>query len=606
MAWTRRARRVAGRRLLVLAAALPLLAAPPLFERAAAAADTTPQDGPDVSVTLVLRAPDATALHALAGETQGLAPEVRRDRARRLEPSAQALGRTVDTLRGAGLRVLDTTPWTVRAEGPASVVTRLFGSARAVDAAAPTARALPRLPAGLPDVLVAVGGDDDRPALRPVAIPLGVQPAPLRRAYEGGDGAAPPGSGATDMSVATLQFSGWDARALSVYATAAGIPAPSYTPISVNGADPSAVAGNGDLEVALDQETIASQAPYARQRAYFAPNSLQGEIAALVRVQQDVDAGIRIPVLSTSWGICEDLVQGSVRTALETAFAGLTARGVVVVAASGDSGSRDCSVSGTATLGVDYPASSPSVVGVGGTSDPGPRETAWTGSGGGQSSAFARPSWQPSSSVVAGTGRLVPDIAVDAATPVGVYRQGRGWTTAIGTSLSAPLVASALHNMLRAAGATQVSAALPGALYAAEQAAPGTFRDILTGSNGDYGAGVGYDMVTGLGTPRWGALGCRLLPAGTVPCLTAPAVPRQPVPVTLTAETATGPWWSGTGAPSCAGVSAPTVPNAVATDGGPADIWVARVSGGVCRAAVTAVATDADWPRPALRRPVPR
>ena len=77
------------------------------------------------------------------------------------------------------------------------------------------------------------------------------------------------------------------------------------------------------------------------------------------------------------------------------------------------------------TIQVDYPASSPSVVGVGATtlmltvSGGVASESAWSptgkgggSSGGGISSTFARPSWQVGTGVPAGAMRLVPDVAL--------------------------------------------------------------------------------------------------------------------------------------------------------------------------------------------------
>jgi kumamolisin len=104
-------------------------------------------------------------------------------------------------------------------------------------------------------------------------------------------------------------------------------------------------------------------------------------------------------------------------------FANANAIGQSWFAASGDDGSRDCS----GLLTVDHPANSPHVMGVGGTtpacsggmmaSSPAcagyGSETGWSGSGGGISTLFVRPSFQTGCGVP-GSTRLVPDVSLEA------------------------------------------------------------------------------------------------------------------------------------------------------------------------------------------------
>ena len=172
--------------------------------------------------------------------------------------------------------------------------------------------------------------------------------------------------------------------------------------------------------------------------------------------------------------------------------------GVAVVASSGDSG-----------YGVSFPAASPSVVAVGGTtllqsSDNGLRsatETAWSGAGSGCSSGEAKPSWQKD----AGCGdRTVADVSAVANPSTGVWLydsyQAAGWMIAGGTSVASPIVAA----VFALAGASGPSASSSPAswLYANRSG----LNDIVSGTNGlcgTYlcGATVGYDGPTGLGTP---------------------------------------------------------------------------------------------------------
>jgi subtilase family serine protease len=176
---------------------------------------------------------------------------------------------------------------------------------------------------------------------------------------------------------------------------------------------------------------------------------------------------------------------------------------VVFFAASGDDGT-----------GASWPASSPNVIGVGGTtvklSSKGAlvSETAWSGSGGGVSAYEKEPAYQKTYSISkAGGMRAVPDVAYDADPSSGfsVYYSGgktsgtaNGWYVVGGTSAGAPQWAA-----IRALGIMTLAH-----LYA-DKAASSTlsyFRDITSGSNGTCtyycAARARYDYVTGLGTPQ--------------------------------------------------------------------------------------------------------
>src|SRR3954467_12572881 len=109
--------------------------------------------------------------------------------------------------------------------------------------------------------------------------------------------------------------------------------------------------------------------------------------------------------------------QGEVATQHQK-FLRLAAAGVNVFVSSGDSGSNPDSTGHGASgpLQAEYEASDPAVIGVGGTTlkftTAGQvSERAWTGSGGGKSIFFPRPSWQTGKGVPAGTARLVPDVS---------------------------------------------------------------------------------------------------------------------------------------------------------------------------------------------------
>ncbi|MGC0314711.1 subtilase family serine protease [Kitasatospora acidiphila] len=174
--------------------------------------------------------------------------------------------------------------------------------------------------------------------------------------------------------------------------------------------------------------------------------------------------------------------------------------GVAITASAGDS-----------AYGVEYPAASPYVTAVGGTSltkDSSARgwsESVWgtsasEGTGSGCSAYEAKPSWQTDS----GCGnRTVADVSAvaDPATGVAVYDTygASGWQVYGGTSASSPIIAS-VYALAGNPGANTTPAA---DLYANTSA----LNDVTTGSNGDCGsylctAGPGYDGPTGLGTPN--------------------------------------------------------------------------------------------------------
>ncbi len=116
--------------------------------------------------------------------------------------------------------------------------------------------------------------------------------------------------------------------------------------------------------------------------------------------------------------------------------------GVVVTAAAGDGG-----------YGVEYPAASPYVTAVGGTtltgsSTTGWTQTVWSGSGSGCSKYEPRPAWQPTlaEGSLCPSNRTVADTAADAnpSTGVAVYDSygESGWLVFGGTSVATPLVGS--------------------------------------------------------------------------------------------------------------------------------------------------------------------
>jgi hypothetical protein len=163
---------------------------------------------------------------------------------------------------------------------------------------------------------------------------------------------------------------------------------------------------------------------------------------------------------------------------------------------------------------VNWPASSPNVLGVGGTtltydSNSGViSEVGWSNSGGGISAVEQLPAYQVGWNVNAGRG--VPDVSYDADPYTGVSvfftdptatnkANAGGWYVFGGTSIGAPQWAALVAR--RASLRTQGTNSFNTVLYSNAHASYSTIlNDITEGSNG-YPALPGYDLVTGLGTP---------------------------------------------------------------------------------------------------------
>ena len=372
------------------------------------------------------------------------------------------------------------------------------------------------LPAELSDVVEGVFGLDNRPQARPqfrIADPRAVTssytPVEVARAYD-----FPSGATGAGQCVAIIELGGGYAQSdLDAYFGGLGLPVPTVTAVSVDGAtnSPSGDAGSADGEVLLDIEVVGAIAPGARIAVYFAPNSDQGFIDAVTTAVHDRTNAPS--VVSISWGGPESTWTEQAQTALDNAFADAAALNVTVCVAAGDNGSGDGVGDGRAHA--DFPASSPHVLACGGTRlEPGGAETVWndgTGggaTGGGVSDTFDLPDWQssagvpPSSNPGGRSGRGVPDVAGNADPQTGyrVLVDGQQATFG-GTSAVAPLWAAfvALVNEQRGTPVGFLNPLLYGS-------AAGAFRDITSGNNdlGDapgYSAGTGWDACTGLGSP---------------------------------------------------------------------------------------------------------
>jgi kumamolisin len=412
------------------------------------------------------------------------------------------------------------------------------------------------IPEALDGVVVAVLGLDNRPqahthfrvapgarpgAVAPHAVASGSTPREIAAGY-----GFPTDVDGAGQTVGIVELGGgYRAADLHTYFADLGVPAPVVESVNVDGAS-NAPGDDADGEVMLDVEVVGAVAPGARIAVYFGPNTSDGFYDAIAAAVHD---DVRRPsVISISWGQAEDGWNASQLDVYDALFADAAAHGITVYAAAGDNGATDGDTDGANH--VDFPASSPSVVGCGGTTLTADGETVWNelatdegATGGGYSTHFATPGYQLAIGV-SGDGRGVPDVAGNADPLTGYRVRVDGQDLVIGgTSAVAPLwsalTALANQRLAGAPGATDGgpgsgaaaagtdpaagggAPATVGAPHARMYAAPGAFRDIVTGDNGGFSAGPGWDACTGLGSPAGEASLAAL--AGTDPAGSDPA-----------------------------------------------------------------------------------
>ena len=296
---------------------------------------------------------------------------------------------------------------------------------------------------------------------------------------------------------------------LTAYSKQFGLPAPTpstftvaYPTATKPGPDPNcAYYGGWDCwasESALDIEMAHAAAPSAHIYLVEAKSNsnadLYAAVAKAVALVQAAGGG----EVSMSWGGAEF----STEAKSDVTFTGAN---VVFFASSGDS------------EGTIYPAASPNVVAVGGTTisrNPSnlnfEGETSWEDSGGGYSIYEPRPSFQSSISALVGSYRGVPDVAAVGNPRSGVwvynsYDNTSGgslyaWNIIGGTSVAAPLWAGIVNH----AGHFSASTAAEQTLIYANAKTAANFRDVTYGTCGYYegwSAVAGWDPCSGNGAP---------------------------------------------------------------------------------------------------------
>ena len=281
-----------------------------------------------------------------------------------------------------------------------------------------------------------------------------------------------------------------------------GLPDPVFTKVNQTGGASAPPANTGwASEIALDVEWAHAIAPGASILLVEAKSNSMTDLMTAVSYARSQTGVVAV---SMSWGGGEF----SSESTYDSYFTTPTGHaGVAFFASSGDAGAP-----------VSYPAVSPNVVSVGGTSlrlNSGNyfSESGWSGSGGGISAYESQPAYQ--NGVVTGstTKRANPDVSYDAdpSTGLAVYDSyGNGsaspWSQYGGTSAAAPQWAALTAIVDQGRGMAGLGS-LDGAkqlLPALYKVAAGDFHDVNSGGNAgspSYSATTGYDLVTGRGTP---------------------------------------------------------------------------------------------------------
>jgi pseudomonalisin len=284
-----------------------------------------------------------------------------------------------------------------------------------------------------------------------------------------------------------------------------GLPAVTWNQINIGAASSDT---EGDDEWDLDTQYSTGFAPGVSQvNVYVAPSLEDPDILSAVDRWVSEDA---TPQASFSAGECELLANLSGFTeSLDAVLAEAQAQGQTLFTSSGDTGSQCPALVAENGLpaglpGVNYPASSPAAIGVGGTTVLAPgEEIGWYAGGGGSSVLESTPAFQQNAGgSFLGIKRGVPDVALDADPNSGYdVIVGGSEETVGGTSASAPSWQGIWARVQGAHGGT-LGFAGP-VLYGAPEAA---FHDIILGANGLFPDTPGWDYVTGRGTPDIAAL----------------------------------------------------------------------------------------------------
>lgn len=370
------------------------------------------------------------------------------------------------------------------------------------------------IPDTLDQIIVGVFGLDNRPQARPYmhfaadqAATTSYTPPQVAQRYN-----FPPNLTGEGQCIALIELGGgYREQDLETYFQQLGQPTPNVVSVSVDRGKNKPVGNpnSADGEVVLDIEVAGAVAPQACIAVYFAPNTDRGFLDAINKAIHDTTH--HPSVISISWGSPEANWTSQTIAAMNQAMQTASTLGITICCAAGDNGSSDGLNDQKAH--VDFPASSPYVLGCGGTRLEATCEVVWNdgtnggATGGGISDSFDLPTWQANANIPISvndqhSGRGVPDVAGNADPQTGYQVLVDGQSFPIGgTSAVAPLWAGliALLNQQRGQAVGYLN---PFLYQHYQQLAQGNaLRDITSGNNGAYTAQPGWDPCTGLGTP---------------------------------------------------------------------------------------------------------
>jgi len=269
-----------------------------------------------------------------------------------------------------------------------------------------------------------------------------------------------------------------------------------------------------DYEPTLDVEEAGAQAPGANLIVYEVPSTSNSDFQMM---DSQIASDDSAQIVSISWGNCEGNTGTADMKTEDASFAQMAAEGMTIFAGSGDYGAYGYlpqgGCGGTQKLQIGFPPSDPNVTAVGGTTLNATAlykyksESAWTDSGGGKSSYFAKPSWQVGPGVPTNTKRDIPDVAFDADANTGQYTYYEGvWFDGAGTSYGGPNMAGYWALVLESLKGKSTGNAAP-LFYklGASSSYKTDMHDVTTGNNGagigpGYNAKVNWDYTTGWGS----------------------------------------------------------------------------------------------------------
>jgi uncharacterized protein (TIGR03437 family) len=402
----------------------------------------------------------------------------------------------------------------------------------------------PSVPAALHGVVAAIRGLHNfrvRPRLHKLT-PLGVAAdgaGPMYTSPSSGNHYLAPDDFATIFNLTPLYNAGMngsgqkivivgqsqiDSSHLSAFTNYFGLSNVSVTSILVPNTQDPGISQSDEQEADLDLEWASAVARGASLVFVYSYDVFDA-------IQYAIDQNLA-PVLSTSYGECEEASTQSDAASFRTWAQQANAQGMTIVSASGDSGAADCyqpstghfgSANASLAVAVDMPASLPEVTGIGGTTlNDGDGnywnstntstkasaqsyipEVAWNdsavdgspaASGGGASQFFSKPPWQIGTGVPNDGARDVPDIAFPASADHDGYMvytisgHQAGWYVFGGTSCGAPAFSGllAVLNQYLVSNGYQAASGLGNInirLYSLASSAPASFHDITSGNN---------------------------------------------------------------------------------------------------------------------------